>query len=86
MPDFRIDWKTCPEALNKGLREIMADRPASFAAAGRLIRFIQEITPERPGLVITHDADRSTVRYSRPCDAFRAVGHLLGEADRKSVV
>ena len=82
MIKLRIDWKSCPATLTKGLREIITHRPAAFSSvkSARAIHFLHDPTPARPTFTLTHDAATSTIRYSRPCDAFRALGQLLGQA------
>jgi hexosaminidase len=81
MDKLRIDWERCPRELVAGLREIEADRVKAFTRSGRAfsVQFVQEAATDRPGFAIVPQGRVVTIRYSRKCDAFRAVGHLLGK-------
>ena len=86
MPKLRIDWTKCPAELVEGLREIETDRPRAFTQSTRsqTVAFTHDPSPPRPGFSIAHQKRTANVRYSRKCDAFRALGHLLGQADGAS--
>ena len=82
MPKLRIDWNSCPADLVAGLRAIEQDRKQVFsqAARGPAVRFIPAPASERPGFSITYKGRSPTIHYSRKCDAFRALGRVLGQA------
>jgi len=64
-----------PASLREGLEEIKKARPGLFSKGGRAVRF--HLRPER-GLAIAVGDGSIAIEYSRPCEAFRAVGILLG--------
>lgn len=63
-------------ALLPGMDEVMAERVAAFSSKGRSVRF--ERHPGRQGFLIIPTDDGVTVEFSRTCEAYRALGILLG--------
>ncbi len=74
---LRVDWDGCPEELRAGLGEIRAERGDRFSVApdALTVRFVKQ---DSPGLEAAPGEGGMTVRYGRLCDAFRALGRLLG--------
>ena len=83
MRKFSIDPDLCPEQLRPGLAEIRAHRADRFVAGERaavVLRFEEAAETIGPNLSVTRDAEGAIIRYLRRCDAFRALGRLLGQA------
>lgn len=64
------------ETLRPGMAEVIKERGTSLADQGRTVRF--EHRPEQKGFLIIPTAEGATVQYSRTCEAYRALGILLG--------
>ncbi len=79
MRRLAIDEASCPEELRAGLEELEAGRPERFGGEGAVtLKFART---EDAGLAATWGDGEVEIAYGDPCDAFRAVGRLLGEAD-----
>ena len=80
MRRFALDLASAPPELRAGLREIIASRPARFAAGrgAKPLRFERDGSLSA-GLAVAKGRE-IIVRYGRRIDAFRALGRLLGEA------
>jgi hexosaminidase len=68
-------------SIQPGLHALAEHVPQYFANTGKEIQFEED--PASRGFCITAHADRIQIRYSRPCDAFRALGVLLSIDDLK---
>ena len=79
MRRLMIDEAKCPEELRAGLEELEAERPERFGGEGALM--LKLARTEAPGLSVTWGDGEVEIAYGDLCDAFRAVGRLLGEAD-----
>ncbi len=80
MRRFAIDLASSPEELRAGLREIMAQFPKRFAQGRGCKELRFEKNASGPARLAVAKARDLTVRYTRPIDAFRALGRLMGEA------
>jgi hypothetical protein len=65
------------ETLREGMDEVIKGRSISFDPQGRPVRFLHR--PELKGFRITPTDDGVTVEYARTCEAYRALGILLGK-------
>lgn len=83
MRRLAIEQKTCPRGLRQGLAEIQEERPERFAPGKGAVpvRLIHDKAMAR-GLSVTWKEGTAEVRYAAASDAFRALGRLLGEADK----
>ena len=73
-----IDPSSCPVVLRAGLTALIDANPARLrAAADATVVFTPGFT-DAPGWAATCADGVTTIRYARPIDAFRALGHLLG--------
>lgn len=84
MLSFNVKREPLLPEIRGGLQEIKAEYPERFTPAGINLRFI----PNHglgTGNSVVFDHDGLTVCFARPCDAFRALGRLLGAADEQAV-
>lgn len=87
MNRFFIDKRYIPSDLRQGLaliRKLHADRFTQSTSNGSVkahaIHF--EISTSQPhGYKVTHhpQAKRIVIQYTRPCDAFHALGRIMGQ-------
>jgi hypothetical protein len=80
MKRLRIDVSRSPAELRKGLREIIRRRSDHFAVGRNALSVRFESAKgkrRRPGFSVRIDADGAVVSYTRPIDAFRALGRLM---------
>jgi len=75
----KIRIVSCPEELEEGMEEIRREYPERFdeAAGARAVR-LEKRAEEGHGFSLSAGAGETVVTYARACDAFRALGILMG--------
>ncbi|MDD3926570.1 MAG: beta-N-acetylhexosaminidase [bacterium] len=84
MLSFKVEIKALPLEISNGLQEIRKEYSDRFNADGIALRFVSDRT-QGAGNSVVFDDNVVTVRFARPCDAFRAMGRLLGMTDEQAV-